>query len=131
MKKLIVLSSLAFCLVATSAMAQGPGGGQMTPEQRAAMMKERVKGLNLGINDVQTDSVVAIFGDRALQQAIYAGANFREMSEEDRAKKTKELNDARGKRLSKAGFTDDQIKKLMEGMAMRPGGGRPGGGGGK
>ena len=33
----------------------------MTPEQRIAMMKERYKGM--GLNDVQTDSVIAINND--------------------------------------------------------------------
>lgn len=128
MKKVIALMTIAVCFAATSAMAQG-GGGQMTPEQRAAMLKERLK--PVGLSDVQADSVVAVWGDRELQRSVYNGANPREMSQEDRQAKTKELNDARSKRLSKAGLSDDQIKKVIEALSFRPGGGRPGGGGGR
>ncbi|NCI47941.1 hypothetical protein [Sediminibacterium soli] len=124
MKKVIALFSIAVCFAATSAMAQGPGGQQMTPEQRVAMMKERVKGLNLGLTDVQTDSVVAIYTDRSYMNGI----NFREMADADRTAKMKEISDARAKRLTKAGLSEDQVKKITEGMTMRPGGGgRPGG----
>jgi hypothetical protein len=124
MKKVIALMTIAVCFAATSAMAQG--GGQ-TPEQRAAMMKERVKNLNLNLTDVQTDSVVAIYSDRSMMQGI----NFREMSQEDMQAKMKEVNDARAKRLAKAGLSEEQIKKIAEGLGRRPGGGRPGGGGGR
>jgi len=126
MKKVIAFMTIAVCFAATSAMAQG-GGGQMTPEQRAAMMKERVKNLNLNLTDVQTDSVVAIYSDRSMMQGI----NFREMSQEDMQSKMKEVNDARAKRLAKAGLSEEQIKKIAEGLGRRPGGGRPGGGGGR
>jgi uncharacterized protein YpuA (DUF1002 family) len=124
MKKVIALMTIAVCFAATSAMAQG--GGQ-TPEQRAAMMKERVKNLNLNLTDVQTDSVVAIYSDRSMMQGI----NFREMSQEDMQAKMKEVSDARAKRLAKAGLSEEQIKKIAEGLGRRPGGGRPGGGGGR
>ncbi|MFN3666986.1 MAG: hypothetical protein ACK4S0_12540, partial [Sediminibacterium sp.] len=94
------------------------------PEQRAAMMKERVKGLNLGLSEALTDSVVAVYGDRSYMQ----GLNFREMDDATRQAKMKEIGDLRTKRLIKAGLTEDQAKKVAEGMTMRPGGGRPGGG---
>nr|WP_294996527.1 hypothetical protein [uncultured Sediminibacterium sp.] len=121
MKKVIVL--LSFGLVCTVA-ASAQGGQQMTPEQRAAMMKERVKGLNLGLSEALTDSVVAVYGDRSYMQ----GLNFREMDDATRQAKMKEIGDLRTKRLIKAGLTEDQAKKVAEGMTMRPGGGRPGGG---
>lgn len=123
MKKVIVL--LSFGLVCTvAANAQG-GGGQMTPEQRAAMMRDRVKGLNLGLSEALTDSVVAVYSDRSYMQ----GLNFREMDDAARQAKMKEIGDLRSKRLVKAGLTEDQAKKVAEAMTMRPGGGgRPGGG---
>ena len=121
MKKVIVL--LSFGLVCTVA-ASAQGGPQMTPEQRAAMMKERVKGLNLGLSEALTDSVVAVYGDRSYMQ----GLNLREMDDATRQAKMKEIGDLRTKRLIKAGLTEDQAKKVAEGMTMRPGGGRPGGG---
>ena len=126
MKKVLALLTIALCFTAGSAMAQGGGQGQPTPEQRAAMMKDRVKALNLSLTDVQTDSVVAIYSDRSYM----AGVNMRELDDAARTAKMKEIGDARAARLKKAGFTDDQIKKIGEGMAFRPGGGggRPGGG---
>ncbi len=103
-------------------MAQGGGGQQMTPEQRTAMMKERYK--TMGLNDVQTDSVIAISTDlRALRPT-------RETPEDQRAAKMKEFTDAMQKRLDKA-IGAELAKKVMDGMTQqRPGGGRPAGGGG-
>ena len=125
MKKVIALFTIAMCFVAGSAMAQGGGGGQqMTPEQRLAQQKERFKAL--GLTDVQVDSVIAINTDaRALMQ----GVNFRDLSDEQRQAKMKEMNDFRQKRLDKA-LPADLVKKVMEAMAQRGpggGGGRPGG----
>lgn len=119
MKKVIGL--FAIVLMSTAAMAQGGGGQQMSPEERIAMMKERLK--PVGLSAVHTDSVVAIMMDRS----IMAGANLREMSPEDRQAKMKEWSDARAKRMAKAGIPEEQVKKVMELMSVRPGGGRGGG----
>ena len=118
MKKLIGL--LAIVLISTAAMAQG-GGPQMTPEERIAMMKQRLE--PVGLTPVHTDSVIAIMMDRS----IMAGANLREMSPEDRQAKMKEWSEARAKRMAKAGIPEEQIKKVMDLFAPRPGGGRGGG----
>lgn len=121
MKKVIALLTIAFCCTLTTAMAQG--GQQMSPEERIAMMKERLK--PVGLSPVHTDSAVAIMMDRSFM----AGVNVREMSPEDRQAKMKEWNDARAKRMAKAGIPEDQVKKVIELMSMRPGGG--GGRGGR
>ncbi|MES2005661.1 MAG: hypothetical protein V4450_14175 [Bacteroidota bacterium] len=119
MKKVIAFVAVVVCFSVTTAMAQGGGGQQMTPEQRTAMMKERYKAM--GLNDVQTDSVIAISNDlRALRPT-------RETPEDQRATKMKEFTDAMQKRLDKA-IGADLAKKVIEGMAQRPGGGRGGGG---
>lgn len=124
MKKVIALAAIVFGCSMTTAMAQG--GGQQTPEQRIAAMKERLKPLNL--TDAQADSAVAVFTDRVMTQAIYAGADFRNMSEEDRAAKGKQLSEARQKRLEKA-MPAETAKKVIETLSQRQGGGgRPGGG---
>jgi hypothetical protein len=124
MKKVIALFSIVLCFAAGSAMAQGGGGGQqMTPEQRMAALKERLK--PLGLTDVQNDSVVAIYSDRSMM----AGMNFRDMSPEDRASKMKEVSDVRQKRMLKAGLSAEAAGKVVELMSQRPGGG--GGGGGR
>lgn len=123
MKKVIVCLAIVLGCSMTAVMAQGGGGQQMTPEERIAMMKERLK--PLGLSDVQTDSAVAVMNDRSYM----AGMNFREMSPEDRQAKMKEIADAREKRLVKAGLSAELAKKVIETMSMRPGGGgRPGGG---
>jgi len=118
MKKVIGL--LAVVLISTAAMAQG-GGQQMTPEERIAMMKERLQ--PVGLSPVHTDSVIAIMMDRS----IMAGANLRDMSPEERQAKMKEWSEARAKRMAKAGIPEEQVKKVMELFSARPGGGRGGG----
>jgi hypothetical protein len=123
MKKVIAFVAVAVCFSVTTAMAQGGGGGQqMTPEQRTAMMKERYKAL--GLNDVQTDSVIAISNDmRPKQMAL------REVAEADRPAKMKEIAEERDARLMKA-LPADLAKKVIEAMSQQRGGGRPAGGGG-
>ncbi|MBI2273995.1 MAG: hypothetical protein HYU70_09380 [Bacteroidetes bacterium] len=122
MKKVIVCVAIVLGCSMTAVMAQGGGGQQMTPEERIAMMKERLK--PLGLSDVQTDSAVAVMTDRSYM----AGMNFREMAAEERQAKMKEIADAREKRLVKAGLSAELAKKVIETMSMRPGGGRGGGG---
>lgn len=121
MKKVIVCLAIVLGCSMTAVMAQG-GGQQMTPEERIAMMKERLK--PLGLSDVQTDSAVAVMSDRSYM----AGMNLRDMAPEDRQAKMKEISDAREKRLVKAGLSAELAKKVIETMSMRPGGGRGGGG---
>ena len=118
MKKLIGL--LAVVLISSAAMAQG-GGPQMTPEERVAMMKKRLE--PAGLSPAHTDSVIVIMTDRSYM----AGFNFREMSDEDRTAKMKEISEMRAKRMAKAGIPEEQIKKVMDIFATRPGAGRGGG----
>jgi hypothetical protein len=123
MKKVIAFVAVLFCLSATTAMAQG-GGQQMDPAARLAAQKERFKAL--GLNDVQVDSVIAISNDA---RAVMQGVNFRDLTDDQRAAKMKEMSDFRQKRLEKA-LPADLAKKVVEAMnQQRPGGGRPGGGG--
>lgn len=120
MKKLIALLSIVLCCSLTnSLMAQG-GGQQMTPEERMAQMKERLK--PLGLTPVQTDSVIAIYSDRS------GMGNMRDMSQEDRQAAMKTMMEARTKRLEKV-LGADLAKKVADAMPQRGGGGRPGGGG--
>ena len=125
MKKVLALVAIVLgCAATSTVMAQGPGGGgpQMDPAQRAAMMKERLK--PLGLTDVQSDSAVAIMTDRSYMANM---GNMRDMAPEERQAKMKEVNDAREKRLVKAGFSAELAKKVIETMSMRPGGGGGGG----
>jgi hypothetical protein len=127
MKKIIALLAVVLVCSFNTSKAQGGGGGQqMTPEQRTAMMKERYKGM--GLNDVQTDSVIAINNDmRPKMMAI------RDASEAERPALMKSLTDARDARIKKA-LPADLATKVIEAMNMQRGGGggqRPPGGGGK
>ncbi len=122
MKKVIAFLAVVVCFSVTNVMAQGGGG--MDPAARLAAQKERFKAL--GLNDVQVDSVIAISNDA---RALMGGANMREMTDEQRQAKMKEMSDFRQKRLEKA-LPADLAKKVMEAMSQqRGGGGRPPGGG--
>jgi hypothetical protein len=121
MKKIFALLTVAICCSFSAITLQAQGGQQMTPEQRTAMMKERLK--PLGLTDVQSDSVVAVFTDRSIMAGM---GNMREMAPEERQAKMKEANDVREKRLEKS-IGAELCKKVMELMSQRPGGGRGGG----
>jgi hypothetical protein len=117
MKKVLALLSIAVCFTVSTAMAQG-GGQQMTPEQRTAMMKDRLK--DVGLTPAQMDSVVAITNDsRAAMVAMG------DIPREERMEKMKPINEARNKRLEKA-LGADLSKKVIDALAPRQ---RPGGGG--
>jgi len=117
MKKIMLIVAVIFSFAITTVNAQG-GGQQMTPEERNAMMKERLK--PFGLTDVQADSVVAVFTDRS-----YMAGMTRETPPEERQEKMKVANEAREKRLTKS-IGVDLTKKVMEMMSQRPGGGRGG-----
>ena len=122
MKKVIALLTVVLLCSITTLMAQGGGGGQqMTPEQRNAMMKERLA--PLGLSAIKTDSVIAIYGDRSMMAGM-----TRDTPQEERQAKMKEVGEVREKRMAKAGLSAEEIKKVAELMAQRPGGGRGGGG---
>ena len=118
MKKIILIAAVLFSFAITTVNAQG--GQQMTPEERNAMMKERMK--PLGLTDVQADSVIAVYTDRS-----YMAGMTRETPMEERQEKMKAVNEAREKRLTKS-IGVELTKKVMEMMSQRPGGGRGGGG---
>lgn len=125
MKKVIALFTIAMCFAAGTVMAQGGGGGQQTPEQRAARMKERLK--DVGLSAVQMDSVIAISNEfQPKQMELFRN---QDLSQEDRMAKMKDITDARNKRFEKA-LPAELSKKVIEVLSQRPGGGRPGGGGG-
>ena len=100
---------------------------QMSPEQRKAMMIERYK--NMGCNDVQADTLMSIMN--SLRPKMMG---LRDLGEEERAAKMKELNDERNAKIEKA-FPAELAKKLIEELSKQRmgggGGGRPGGGGGR
>jgi len=122
MKKWMLLAVLFIASAGTALFAQPPGGGQMSPEQRNAMMKERFKAM--GCDDVQSDSLIAISNDmRPKQMAL------RDLGPEERMSKMKEIMDERNKRIEKA-LPAELAKKVIEALSQQRMGGRGGGGGG-
>ena len=121
MKKTFVLIAFLAACSFTSVMAQQQQNGdrRFDPAQRAAMFKERIKDLNL--TPAQQDSAVAIYSERPAG----GGANFREMSQEERQAAFQKINADRQARLVKAGLTEDQAKQVAEKLSFRPGGQRP------
>lgn len=127
MKKIFLFIALAFAI---GSYAQGGGGGQMDPAQMLEMMKQRVKPQLMEktkLTDAQCDKVLEI-------QISMMGAQrgMRDLSEEERAKKMKEINDEREKKYKAIPLTDEQIKAVNEFYEeMRKNRQRGGGGGGK
>lgn len=123
MKKVLGLLSIAICFTVSSAIAQGGGGQQMTPEQRAERMKERLK--DIGLTAPQMDSVIAISNEfQPKQRDIFMD---QAMSQDDKMAKIKTLTDERNKRFEKALGNAELAKKVADALAPRQ---RPGGGGG-
>ena len=122
MKKLIALTSLIIACSCTTLLAQPPagGGGRMDPAQQKEQLKTQ-----LGLTDVQADSVMAIQADVRAK----LGANMRDMSPEERQTAMKAMTEARNKRLE-AALPADVAKKVEEMFAQRmqrmgQGGNRP------
>ena len=107
MKKWMLLATLFLASAGTSLYAQPPGGGQMSPEQRNAMMKERFKAM--GCDDVQADSLIAISNDmRPKQMAL------RDLEPEARQAKMKEIKaaaEANGLKVGSNGLKVGDAKK--------------------
>lgn len=128
-----VLALLSFVMISGLAFAQ-PGGG-MNPEARKARMKEQMKPelvQQAKITDAQADKVIDIYFDAQME----AGKLRRDesMSQEDKQKKVKEINEARDKKIKEIPLTDEQAKAVAsfyEEQRKKMMANRPQGGGGK
>lgn len=125
MKKIFLFIALAFAI---GTYAQG-GGGQQDPAQMLEMLKQRVKPQLMEktkLSDAQCDKVLEI-------QVSMMGAQrgLRELSEEERAKKIKEINEEREKKYKAIPLTDDQIKAVNDFYEEMRKNRQRGGGGGK
>ncbi len=110
MKKIISLALFALTLSLGNVNAQG--GGQMDPAQMLEMMKQRVKPQLIEktkLTDAQADKVLEI---QLWSQGEMRG--MRDMSEEERAAKTKTVNDEKTKKFKGIPLTDDQIKAVND-----------------
>jgi len=116
-------------------MAQPPGGGgggqQRDPAQMLEMMKQRVKPQLIEktkLTDAQADKVLEIqLGSMGQMRGM------RDLTDEQREAKQKEIRETNNKKFKDIPLTDDQIKAVNEFYdEMRKNRGpRPGGGGGQ
>ena len=109
MKKLFVLVAFLTTLFISNAQAQQGGGDPAAQLQR---YKERVKPQlveKVKLTEAQAERVIDIsFGYRSQMRG------FRDLSEEDRKKKTEEIQAAQEKEYKAIPLTDDQIKAVNE-----------------
>lgn len=111
MKKVLALCIFVMIASFHTVMAQPPGGGQpMDPAQMLEMMKQRVKPQLIEktkITDAQADKVLEI---QLGSQSVMRG--MRDLKEEERAAKMKEIREANDKKFKDIPLTDDQIKSV-------------------
>jgi hypothetical protein len=110
MKKIITLA--VFALICSINTVQAQGGGQMDPAQMLEMMKQRVKPQLIEktkLTDAQADKVLEI---QLWSQGEMRG--MRDLSEEERAAKTKTVNEEKTKKFKDIPLTDDQIKLVND-----------------
>jgi hypothetical protein len=109
MKKLFVLVAFLTTLFISNAQAQQGGGDPAAQLQR---YKERVKPQlveKVKLTEAQAERVIDIsFGYRSQMRG------FRDLSEEERKKKTEEIQAAQEKEYKAIPLTDDQIKAVNE-----------------
>src|SRR4051794_20416238 len=108
MKKAIALFVVSFCLSGTVLMAQ-QGGGNYDPAKMKERQLEMLKSSDLKLTDAQADSVVAINMETREQMR-----GFRDLSEDQRSAKMKEMNDYRVKRWTSALKDEALAKKVAE-----------------
>lgn len=128
MKKVIVLLTI-FCSLSGSALfAQQAGGGGRNFDPAKAKERElqMLKESDLKLTPEQADSVVAI--NLETRQGM---RGFRDLSDEERRTKMKEMNDQRQRRWAQALKSEDLAKKIAEyyekqrAARMNGGGGNP------
>ena len=109
MKKLFVLVAFLTTLFISNAQAQQGGGDPAAQLQR---YKERVKPQlveKVKLTEAQAERVIDIsFGYRSQMRG------FRDLSEDERKKKTEEIQAAQEKEYKAIPLTDDQIKAVNE-----------------
>ena len=110
MKKLFSLFVASMALL-FSLQAQPPGGGD--PEAMKARMKERVKPLliqQVGVSDAEADKILEINFD--FQMKTRELRMDQALSDDDRNKTMKELNDNRDKKVKEIPLSDEKVKAV-------------------
>lgn len=128
MKKLFAVLTLVFFCGFTSVIAQPPSGGD--PAAMKERMKERVKPQlieSAKITDAEADKVIDIYFDAQQEQR-----KLRDLGEDERKAKGKEIADARDKKLKAIPLSDEKVKavnsfyeEMMKRRMQGGGGNRP------
>jgi hypothetical protein len=108
MKKVIALFVLVFSLSGSVLFAQ-QGGGNFDPARMKERQLQQLKGSDLNLTDVQTDSVIAVNMETREQMR-----GLRDLSDDQRTAKIKEINDYRLKRWTAALKDEALAKKVAE-----------------
>ena len=113
MKKVLALVALVLIASFNTIMAQPPGGGQqMDPAKMLEMMKQRVKPQLIEktkLTDAQADEVLEI---QIASQTAMRG--MRDLSEDERMSKMKEIREGNNKKFKEIPLTDEQIKSVND-----------------
>jgi len=113
MKKVLALVALVLIASFNTIMAQPPGGGQqMDPAKMLEMMKQRVKPQLIEktkLTDAQADKVLEI---QIASQTAMRG--MRDLSEDERMSKMKEIREDNNKKFKEIPLTDEQIKSVND-----------------
>jgi hypothetical protein len=123
MKKVIVLLAFLLAVSGSALMAQG-GGGNMDPAQMRERQLTQLKASDLKLTDAQADSVVSINMESRQQMR-----GLRDLSDDQRAAKMKEVNDIRLKRWTSA-LKDEALAKRVADYYEKQRAARANGGGG-
>lgn len=111
MKKLFVLVAIFATLYTTNASAQQQGGGD--PAAMMQRMKDRIKpGLveKTKLTDAQADKVIEVyFANQRKRREIRMDQS---LSDDDKAKKNSEIEEAQNKDYKAIPLTDDQVKEV-------------------
>ncbi|MBD0288944.1 MAG: hypothetical protein M3342_24375 [Bacteroidota bacterium] len=114
MKKLIFFFAL-FAAVHVTYAQGGQGGQGGDTAARMARMKEMVKPQLMEktkLTDQQADKVIEINFD--VQRQMREVRMDQNLSDDDKKKRSDEINAARAKRLKEIPLTDDQVKSVTE-----------------
>lgn len=134
MKKILSLM-VALTVFVFSLQAQPPGGGN--PEEMRARMKERIKPMlveKAGITEAEADKVADVYFDAQMKSRGLR--QDQSLTDEDRQKKIKEINEQRDAKLKAIPLSDEKVKAVNAAYDemrknMQRGGGPGGQGGGR
>ncbi len=123
MKKVFVLLVILLGASVSALMAQG-GGGNQDPAAMKQRQLEQLKASDLKLTDAQADSVVSVNMESRQQMR-----GLRDLPEDQRAAKMKEMNDMRMKRWTSA-LKDEALAKKVADYFEKQRAARANGGGG-